>query len=196
MRLLVASIIILVLAVGYFAYTEVKYRIRINEPYEPIAKAERIVSTGPQDSDESLGQRHSEQDEIDELIQELKSTSEPELGSLNIAEDPDLELYESFLGAEEECCPEEAIDQPKKPLRERFMDMYLPKGFTRDEINRYTDFTEKQLRREPLDFNEHMEFLELLVRFQPHESNILAYEYWKKMEPLVEVSSWRQSWDR
>lgn len=196
MRLLVASIIILVLAAGYFAYTEVKHRIRMNEPYEPIAKAERIVSTKPQDSDESLGHSHSEQDEIDELIQELKSTSEPEMGGLNIAEDRDLELYESFLGAEEECCPEDASDQPKKPLRERFMDMYLPKGFSRDEINRYTDFTEKQLRREPLDFNEHMEFLELLVRFQPHESNIQAYEYWKKMEPLVEVSSWRQSWDR
>lgn len=196
MRLLVASIIILVLAAGYFAYTEVKHRIRMNEPYEPIAKAERIVTTKPQDSDESLGHSHSEQDEIDELIQELKSTSAPEMGGLNLAEDRDLELYESFLGAEEECCPEDASDQPKKPLRERFMDMYLPKGFSRDEINRYTDFTEKQLRREPLDFNEHMEFLELLVRFQPHESNVQAYEYWKKMEPLVEVSSWRQSWDR
>lgn len=52
-----------------------------------------------------------------------------EIEGLNLRES-DLDLYEAFENTKEACCSEEEVadgNKQKKPMRERFMDMYLPK---------------------------------------------------------------------
>ena len=197
MRFLIVSITILALAIGYFAYTEVQGRSKLNnipDPVaspEPVASAERTVREIPFETSD-FDSSYTAQDEMDRVVDELGIAEEIE--GLNLGES-DLDLYEAFENTKEACCPEEElVDGKKKPMRERFMDMYLPKGFTEAEIHRYTDLTEKQLRRESLTYEEHMEFLELLVRFQPHETNFKAYEKWKALGEHIVPGSWSQTW--
>ena len=193
MRFLIVSITILALAIGYFAYTEVQGRSKLNNIPELVASAERTVRDIPFESSD-FDSNYTAQDEMDRVVDELGITEEIE--GLNLRES-DLDLYEAFENTKEACCPEEEVadgNKQKKPMRERFMDMYLPKGFTEAEIHRYTDLTEKQLRRESLTYEEHMEFLELLVRFQPHETNFKAYEKWKALGEHIVPGSWSQTW--
>jgi hypothetical protein len=143
---------ILALAIGYFAYTEVQGRSKLNNIPDPVASAERTVRDIPFESPD-FDSSYTAQDEMDRVVDELGITEEIE--GLNLGES-DLDLYEAFENTKQACCPEEELaDGKKKPVRERFMDMYLPKGFTEAELHRYTDLTEKQLRREPLTYEEH-----------------------------------------
>ena len=191
MRFLTVSIIIFLLSLGFFVYTQLQGRYEMNNIPEPVASAEKVVSTKPYEPPEPHSHSHTAQDEMDSVLEEMGITEEVE--SLNTEDYT--ELFESL--DEEGRFPEEELaetDKPKKPLKERFMDMYLPKGFTRAEIERYTEFTEKHLRREPLSLEEHTEFLELLVRFQPYEDNFRAYEKWKKLKAHIVPESWSQKW--
>lgn len=193
MRLLIASIAILVLAVGYFAYTEIQGRSKLNNTLEPVVAENPIL---PEVSHETIepDNNYTATDARNDVIKEVGAEDEYEhLNQMSLEE----EVFEELNPSEEECCPDEELaetDEPEKSMRERFMDLYLPQGFTVDEINRYTDLTEMQLRGESYTLEEHTEFWELLVRFQPNEENLKNYEEWKRLKERMVGGTWKSEW--
>ena len=190
MRFLVVSTAFLAIACGYFLFMEVQNKYKLNNIPEPVSYVERTVSTVPlaPSHSEPHSHNHTAQDEMDKVLEDLDLTES--VAQLN--SDDYAEAFESLEDAEAECCPEEElIDKPKKSRIQIYLDKFLPQGFSREEIVRYAELSGRQLHGTPHSFEEHKEFWELLVRFEPTEANIKSYEKLKSMWETMVPGSWR-----
>ena len=187
-RLLAVSITIFVIAVGFFVASEIRNRQKMNKIPDPIAYAGKTVSTKPVLQSEDI----TAQDVADTVVEDLGAADK--ILDINPAEY--LDAYETLQNDEEaECCPEEELldsEEPKKTRLQIYLDRYLPKGFSRSDIERYVELIDRQdmmldnIEPPGYGIDEHVEYWKLKCKFNPTEGHLKALESFRHQKEMID----------
>lgn len=193
-RVFVASTILLALVVALFIGMEVRNQHRLNNIPEPVAANPMSVSTKPVAVEvsgdyEAMQARNEIMAEWGVTAQDLEDLS-------NMGSDEQKMIAELYgFNNLEGCCPEDELIEGSKKRRkvtlEDYLDKYIPKGFTRSEIERYFYLSSNILTDTSLGMADIIELFELDVRFEPNEVNIRNYNKFMKSIEGVPLDSWK-----
>ena len=188
-RLLIASIAILVIAIGFFLITEIRGRQKLNNTPEPF-----VLQPDTHIHDSTDPHTHNSSS-VDVTVRE-ESVEQPSKFQPESTEEEVNEFMEEISNLdEEECCPEEELieadsETPKKPFRERLREKLLAIRNDPVKVDRFMELTDRLLRLEPFTFYEEEEYWDLKVIFDDSKSTQENYKKWKKMAKHIDPDSW------
>jgi hypothetical protein len=191
-RLLVVSITILAIAIGFFVVTEIRGRQRLNNIPEPLALQ---PDTHTHDGTSAHTHHYDVSGVKVEVLEETGITPD---GYKPVSDEEEINEFMEEIYRQDEaekCCPEEELietdsETPKKPFRERLREKYLAILNDPVKVDRYMELSDRVLRFEPFTFYEEDEYWDLKVIFNRTESTLKNYEKWKQMSRHIDPDSW------